>query len=208
MEEKRRKRAAENQRYLEETGLKKLAGSLISEKLKKMKKSLEECWAECDREYTPGHDSLENSENEEVPTANVEEIVQPVHGDLGTLPPPPPLHTDLAQFKKLKRAMDNDGVDTMSVYMALKKLSWNRKPHMSLMLKKKIWGRLMTRLQLLEGDEDVQTKAVKNAGNRKKDTDVHNAGRTSFTQIAKKFGKPIFENLKNCAKFKFANTKK
>ncbi|KAL8098505.1 hypothetical protein AgCh_031323 [Apium graveolens] len=149
MEEKRRKRAAENQRYLEETGLKKLAGSLISEKSKKMKKSLEECWAECDREYTPGHDSLENSENEEVPTkiekvqkvkvvtkpsthltrsqtlnnvattheANVEEIVQPVHGDLGPLPPPPPLPTDLAQFKKLKREMDNDGVGTMSTVM-------------------------------------------------------------------------------------------
>ena len=52
---------------------------------------------------------------------NMEEIVQPVHGDLGPLPPPPPLPTDLAQFKKLKRAMDNDGVGTMSAYMALKK---------------------------------------------------------------------------------------
>lgn len=82
--------------------------------------------------------------------ANVEEIVQPVHGDLGSLPPPPPLPTDLEQFKKLKRAMDNDGVGTIGAYMALKKLSWNRKPPMSLMLKKKIWGRLMTRLQLLE----------------------------------------------------------
>ncbi|KAL8132402.1 hypothetical protein AgCh_008051 [Apium graveolens] len=220
--------------------------------------------------------------------ANVEEIVQPVHGDLGPLPPPPPLPTDLAQFKKLKREMDNDGVGTMGTYIALKKLSWNRKPHMSLMLKKKIWGKLMTltivgdttkpkrcrgpsnmnhaftrkledipvitlnkklqpvdesskiraelssfmgtlarqcvpldyinwsvvpeshknswwdldveRLQnrpasipfekfkvLLEywGDEDVQTKAVTSAGNRKKVTDVHNAGGTSFAKNGK-----------------------
>ncbi|XP_074338399.1 uncharacterized protein LOC141676612 [Apium graveolens] len=35
------------------------------------------------------------------------------------------------------------------------------------------------------GDEDVQTKAVTNAGNRKKVTDVHNAGHTSFAQIGK-----------------------
>lgn len=35
------------------------------------------------------------------------------------------------------------------------------------------------------GDEAVQNKAQTNAGNRKKVTDVHNAGRTSFAQIGK-----------------------
>ncbi|KAL8103041.1 hypothetical protein AgCh_027540 [Apium graveolens] len=75
---KEEKRAAENQRYLEETRLKKLDGSLIYEKSKKAKKSLEECWAEYDREYTPGHYNLENSENEEVPTAHKLQKVQKV----------------------------------------------------------------------------------------------------------------------------------
>lgn len=53
--------------------------------------------------------------------ATVEEIVPPLPTDLGPLPPPPPLPTDLGQFKKLKRAIDNDGVGTMGAYMALKK---------------------------------------------------------------------------------------
>ena len=60
--------------------------------------------------------------------AAVEERVPGVP-DLGQLPPPPPLPTDLGQFKKLKRVIDNDGVGTMAAYMALKKIPGGTESH-------------------------------------------------------------------------------
>lgn len=52
---------------MEGLGLKQLADNLIPEKSKKKRKSLEEDFADGDKEYTPGNDSLATSDEEEAP---------------------------------------------------------------------------------------------------------------------------------------------
>ncbi|KAL8099677.1 hypothetical protein AgCh_032080 [Apium graveolens] len=208
-------------------------------------------WARVsDREYTPGHDSLKNSENEEVPTKiekvqkvkavtkpsthltrsqtlnnvtitheleqEAKHVIDAEEEDLGKIDDTVVIVTDTTKPKrrrgpsKMNRVFTRKLEDRPTKYIipeegkgwVLRTMDELWRIHKS-RVKAIYYTKYSTdveRLQnrpasiplekfkvLLEywGDEDVHIKAVTNAENWKKVTDVHNAGRTSFTQIGK-----------------------